>query len=84
MAGLITQLNTANAGIAILNNATRASTQFNNSATSLLSELAAWEATLPDANLDSATLTEIETLKTNTISSIQTQLSNLQTALAAL
>lgn len=78
---LITQLNTVNTGMNILNNANRAASQFNNSATSLLSELAAWEASLPAANLDAETLAEIQDLKTNTVATIQAQLTQIQTAL---
>ena len=78
---LITQLNTVNTGMNILNGATRAASQFNNSATSLLAELSAWEATLPGANLDAETLAEIQTIKNDTVAGIQAQLTQLQEAL---
>jgi len=79
--GLVTQLTTVQAGQDILNRSTRAASQFSNSANALLSELAAWEATLPAAGLDAATTTEIATLKADTIASIQAQLAAIQTAL---
>lgn len=82
--GLITQINTVNTGNTILNNAIRATSQYNNTATSLLSEFSAWEASVPDADLDQATQQEISGLKSTTIASIRATLSALDTALANL
>lgn len=82
--GLIKQLETIEHGRSILANATRASQQFSNSANSIMADLTAFEASLPSSGLDQATLDEITALKTQTVSAIQSQLADLQNALAAL
>lgn len=82
MAGLVTQLKTVEAGNDILTRATRLSSQFSNGASSLIAELAAFEAGLPAAGLDAETTAEIATLKAQTIAQIQSQLTAIQTALS--
>ena len=82
--GLIKQIEIIEKGRNILANTTRASQQFTNSANSLVAELAAFEATLPDAGLDQATLDEIGTLKAQTIAAVQAQLTTIQTTLSGL
>lgn len=82
MAGLVSQINTIQQGNDILTRATRSAAQFWNSANSLIAELQAYEATLPNAGLDADTLAEIVALKTQTIAAVQAELTNLQTALS--
>ena len=78
---LITQLETINAGLDILNRSGRTSAQFINGANALLSELATWEASLATAGLDSDTLTEVTARKDAIIASITNDLTALITAL---
>ena len=82
--GLIKQIEIIEKGRNILANTQRASQQFANSANSLMAELGAFDATLPDAGLDADTLTEIGTLKAQTIAGVQAQLTAIQTALSNL
>ena len=82
--GPITQVNIVNNATTILNNATRASAQFPNSASSLLADLSAFEASLAGAGLDQTTLSEIETIKADTVAAIRAQIAAVDASLAAL
>lgn len=78
---LITQLETINVGLDILNRSNRTSAQFINGANALLTELAAWETSLAAAGLDAATTAEVQARKDAIIASITNDLTALITAL---
>lgn len=78
---LITQLETINTGLDILNRSSRTTSQFINGANSLLAELAVWEASLPGAGLDAATVAEVQARKDTIIVSITAELTALLAAL---